>query len=372
MKAVIVLGGFSPIESDGFRTNMKKFQLDVMKKSEEKFIAGAVERGCSKHEAMTIWNKLLAFGKYGFNRSHSTAYGIIAYWTQWLKANYPLEFWTTSLQYAKSEMQVVHRISEMNKICKDIELKPPSVNISTNSFECNKDNNSIYWSLNSIKGIGESVVKFIIEKRAEHGYFKSYNDFIFKVPKKNVNKATLTALILSGAFDEIEMLSSPKKRRDLLERHLIRNNEVLPDKYNTPEAGKDYFWIIIQKALTGYGEINYYQMLVNLGKKSLSRMYVSPDKFVKSPDYSDVCICGILTYTNERVTKAGKNYCVLEIVCNNDIIIVTLWEETMKKYIDLIRESTNKIIAVTGKVKFDDYKGQNVLYSTDDSTLVKL
>lgn len=369
MQSVVTLGGFTLVESDGFRTNMKKFQKDIMATYEDKFVSGAIQRGCDKHEAIKIWNKLLAFGKYGFNKSHSTAYAIIAYWAQWFKANYPLEFWTTSLQFA-SEDEIPYRISELRKTNKDIEIKPPSINTSTITFEC-KDNN-IYWSLIKIKGVGNANAEYIMNERANNGEFKSYRDFIKRVPKKNVNKKTLLNLILSGCFDEIENINKPSKRIKLvLYHHQIFELEV-PDEFTSDDVSKDYFWIFRQKELTGYGNVDYKQLLSNAGLKKYQDIYHDSETFQKAADYKVVCICGVLNFYIEKTTKKGSQYCVMEIVSNNDLIRVVFWEDKLDEYREMIIELKGKVIAITGKAKFEDYSNSNTLYSYEETTILNL
>jgi len=368
MQSVVTLGGFTLVESDGFRTNMKKFQKDIMATYQQKFISGAEERGCDKHDAIKIWNKLLAFGGYGFNKSHASAYAIIAYWAQWFKANYPLEFWTTSLQHA-SEDEIMYRISEMSKTHKEIQLKPPSINTSTNKFECNNEN--IYWSLTKIKGVGEANVRHIIAERTIKP-FKSYNDFANRIPKKNVNKKTLMNLILSGCFDELEYINKPSERISLVLKHLDRFEEDIPEEFQTEDIYKDYFWIFKQKELTGYGDVDYKQMLSNSGLNNLKSMYVNNIEFQRSKDYKEVCICGVLNFYIEKTTKKGSQYCTMELISNSDLIRVMLWEDVLDEFRDVIPELKGKLIAITGKTKFEDYSGSNTLYSYDKTQIINL
>lgn len=373
MQAVVVLGGFSLVESDTFRSAIKKFDNKTMKSYEDKFIQGAIKNGCDQFEAVKIWNKLLAFAGYGFNRAHSAAYGVMAYWAQWFKWNYPLEFWTTALQYADaSKGEIVHRISEMNKLKQGIDLKPPSVNISTEKFECSIENMSIYWSLAKIKGIGTNTVNKIIEERNKNGVFSSYNDLTARVPKKYVNKAHLAALIVSGAFDEVEGIENPEGRKELLIRHYQKFSEDIPEIYRQPDSTKRHFWIFQQKNLTGFGEIDYKKMLISGGYKMQAGQYVNPDKFFKSADYTQVSICGVLQYFNERKTKAGKLYCVMELICNNDIIIITFWEEEYLKIAEDLMDLKNKVVCINGKTKHDDWKNTVVLYANETTKVIKL
>lgn len=369
MKAVVLVGGFTLVESDSFRTNMKKFQKEVMEQSKNKFITGALDRGYDEYEANVIWNKLLAFGKYGFNLSHSTAYGIMAYWAQWFKANYPLEFWTTALQFA-TEDEIMYRISEMKQLKQGIDIKPPSVNFSEMDFQC--ANGNIYWSLVKIKNVGEANVNHIIQERETNGLFASYRDFVKRIPKKNVNKRTLLNLILAGAFDEIENIEEPTERMKLVAKHCANFQDEIPDKFRSELVNKTYFWISEMKELTGFGQINYKELL-EVGS-DFRRKYVDYDKFLSAADYSEVVVCGYINYYKQRLTKRGAKFCTIELITNSDIINIMMWEETYLKYEDELEKFKSKsiVIAINGKAKFDDYRGCNSLYTFDKTQIIEL
>ena len=366
MQAVVVAGGFTLVESDNFRSNMKKFQKEVMEQSKSKFISGALERDYDEYEANVIWNKLLAFGKYGFNRSHSAAYGIIAYWAQWFKANYPLEFWTTALQFA-SEDEIMYRISEMKALKQGIEILPPSVNVSTTEFQCS--NGNIYWSLSKIKYVGEANVRHIIEER-KNGEFRSYKDFITRIPKKNVNKKTLTCLILAGAFDEVEEIQNPVERMSLITKHCDINDDPIPEKFQSELIKKPYFWISEMKDLTGYGEVNYKE-LVSIDSH-FKKIFVDYTNFIKAKDYKEVCVCGYIKFYKQRTTKHGANFCTIEFISNTDVINIMMWEETFLEYESELESMKGKVIAINGKAKFDDYRGCNSLFTFKETRIIYL
>src|SRR5690606_21439213 len=134
--------------------------LDKMQSYKEKFVAGAVKKGCPEYQANIIWNKIELFAGYSFNLSHAVEYSLIGYQTQWLKNYFPLEFWTVSLQYAKDD-EVHKRIHEMNKF-EGIRLSGPDVNKSGEVFYTDWETNTIYWSLPKIKQIAEKATNAIV------------------------------------------------------------------------------------------------------------------------------------------------------------------------------------------------------------------
>ncbi len=375
MQAVMVLGGFSAVESDVLRTQIKKFDQVAMRKGEQQFIDGAVKRGCKPDEAKKIWNKLVAFSKYGFNKSHSCDYAHMSYWSQWLKANYPLEFWTASLQMAKDK-HVPKRISELKKLKQGLQISPPDINKSAISFACDPETNTIFWSLAKIEGNGDAIVKAILQEREAGGRFISYDDFVLRVPKKVINKTVVAKLIVSGCFDIVEGLTKPIERQKLLVNHYLRLKEQTPDIYTSDIAKKNYYWIMLQKTSTGFGDVDYNTVLMNnpnkvLGKK-LAGLYVDGERFDKCKDYTEVCVAGTCIYANEKTSPKAGRFLTMNIISNNDLIIMIAWADAYDKYYDFLSTCLNKTIAISGKAKFDDWRGQTILYINVDSKMLEL
>ena len=373
MQAVHVLGGLSLVEADEVRTIMKKFDEKGMLAFEKKFIAGAIKNKCKKEDAEKIWKKLLAFSGYGFNRSHSAAYALMSYWSQWLKANYPLEFWTASLQHSRGEDEIPNRISELNKLELDIIIKSPDVNKSGEFFALDKDANSIYWSISKIKGVGKIAVDNILATRDAGGKFFSFEEFISRVPKQKVNKTIVTRLILAGCFDELENLVEQSGRKELLADYYKTIKAEMPVEYLSPEASRNTFWILLQKDFTGHGDINYKDLLIKASKdKYLNKNYIDGLDFLNNKkDWRESVICGRVLYVVERSSKKGK-FCQITIEHNNNLIFITLWNEIYVKYKKQLADVKHKLIAVSGKIKFDTWRGTNVLYSEDGTKLIEL
>jgi DNA polymerase-3 subunit alpha len=335
------------------------------------FMAGAIENGCPADEAKVIWDKMNAFSAYSFNKSHAVAYTLMSYWSQWFKVNYPLEFWTTSFQYA-AESEIPYRMSEMKKIGCDIEIRQPDINYSETNFTCDAENNRIFYSLNKIKGIGDVAVKCIVDTRNEGGQFFSLEEFLSRVPTK-VNKSVVKWLIVAGAFDILEDIKQPRDRRNLLEKYLIgtKGDKALPDAYNTEEAiVSNSFWILEQKRLTGFGEIDYESILPN---NKMKRLYVNESEFFVTPDNTEVCVAGKLLSFTEREIKTGV-MCSMQIDSNNSVISLTIWPDA---YENIIRNVDNKdmlnvkgkVICINGTVRKDKYRNQKMLYSNPTSRM---
>lgn len=371
MSIIHQLGGLSLIEAENARKYIKKKKHKELAALGDAFVKGAIENGCPEKEAHKIWDKMNAFSSYSFNKSHAVAYTLMSYWSQWFKVNYPLEFWTTSLQFA-SEADIPYRLSEMKHIGVDFEIRQPDVNYSEGNFTCDAENNRIFYSLNKIKGVGEVAVKNILDTRREGGQFFSLDEFLSRVPSK-VNKSVVKWLIVAGAFDLLEDIQQPRDRRKLLEKYLIdiKGDKELPKEYNTEEAKiSNSFWILEQKRLTGFGEIDYESMLPTKKMKSL---YVDDNDFIISRDNTEVCIAGKLLSYTEREIKSGI-MCSLQVDVNNVVISGILWPndyEKVKKSIgnrDML-DIKGKVICISGCVRKDKFRNQKILYSNANTRM---
>ncbi len=196
------IAGFTLAEADLMRRAMGKKIKKLMDEISIKFIDGAVKRGVKKKKAQDIFDLIEKFAQYGFNKSHSTAYAVIAYQTAWLKTHYPAEFMSANLT---SEMTNLDRVVIMINECRkmEIEVNPPDINISNVQFHPTSDK-TISYGLNAIKNVGIKALEKIIENRENEGKFKSIFDLCSRVDQRTVNKKVLESLIKAGAMDSLE------------------------------------------------------------------------------------------------------------------------------------------------------------------------
>ena len=365
MSIIHQLGGLSLIEAENARKYIKKKKHKELAALGDAFIRGAMEKGCPEDEAKKIWDKMNAFSAYSFNKSHAVAYTLMSYWSQWFKVNYPLEFWTTSLQEATNESVIPYRLAEMKKVAPNIEIRQPDINYSASNFTCDPENNRIFYSLQKIKGVGEVAVKHIVETRDKDGQFFSLDEFISRVPSK-VNKTNVKWLIVSGAFDLIENIEQPRDRRKLLEKYLIeiKGDKQLPDEYNTEEAKiSNAFWIMEQKRLTGFGDIDYLSMMPN---KRMKRLFITAADFSIAKDETEAAIAGNLLSYTERDIKTGK-MCNISISSSNEIINCTIWPDAYEPILESIGgdmlDIKGKVICISGVVRKDKFRNNKTLYS---------
>lgn len=192
------IAGFTLPQADNLRRIMGKKIVEQMEKQQEAFVRGAVKKGIKKSVAEEIFDLVARFAEYGFNKSHSAAYALIAYRTAYLKANYPVEYMAALLS---SEIDDTDKIAEYIAECKrmGIRILPPDVNESYSKFTVVGD--SIRFGLAAIKNVGSGAVESIISAREAHGRFGSIYEFARLVDLRLVNKKVFESLIRGGAFD---------------------------------------------------------------------------------------------------------------------------------------------------------------------------
>lgn len=217
------LCGFSPAEADNLRKAMGKKQLDVLEKMKEKFITGAWERHqFPKDRCQAMWDNILGFASYGFNKSHSACYGLIAYWTAYMKANHYAAFMTANLVYEMhNKDKMTQFIQEMRG--KGVPVLPPDLNESGWEFTWTGEN--VRFGFGGVKGVGEGSANHLIALR-EGGRkpFTSLFDLCERVETRSVNKRVLEALIRVGALDSLH----PNRRAlmETAERAMERGTRV--------------------------------------------------------------------------------------------------------------------------------------------------
>ncbi|MDD7388818.1 MAG: DNA polymerase III subunit alpha [Lachnospiraceae bacterium] len=223
MQIVRDLGGYSLGRSDLVRRAMSKKKTSVMEKERRNFIygnpeegvCGCIANGIPEKTAETIYNEMMDFAKYAFNKSHAAAYAVVSYQTAWLKYYYPTEFMAALLT---SVIDNNSKVCEYILVCRQMGIKilPPDINEGGWGFTASEG--SIRFGLSAIRSIGRNVVVAMIEEREKNGPFRSLKDFIDRLSSKEINKRTLENFIKSGAMDT---LPGTRKQKMLLYPQLM-------------------------------------------------------------------------------------------------------------------------------------------------------
>ncbi|MEW6103356.1 MAG: DNA polymerase III subunit alpha [bacterium] len=345
MQIAETLAGFSMSAADELRRGMSKKQEDKMRKMRDEFIKGCIKHNHSEHLASSIYDLIARFAEYGFNKSHSAAYALIAYQTSYLKANYPLEFMSSLITNEFSNQdKVASYINECRRM--GIAILPPDINSSYPYFAIEDGN--IRFSLTAIKHVGELAALSIVNARKKES-FSSLSDFCNRVDTRLVNKRVLESLIKAGAFDCLGKRASLILALDkVIETNGKKTNqislfeeEVKPvDVPEWDEMQK----LALEKELTGvYISGHPLERYKNrlLGYGSITSLF---DK----DDGCFVSIAGMIRKVKKAKTKKGDAMAFMEIEDLTGGIEVVLFPEAYKISENKVVKDT--IVIVEGRV----------------------
>lgn len=223
MQIAQVLAGYTLGAADLLRRAMGKKKPEEMAKQREVFIEGSMARGIDQHKASWIFDLMEKFAGYGFNKSHSVAYALIAYQTAWLKAHYPAAFMAAVLS---ADMDNTDKVVTLIDECRRMQIKvsPPDVNLCGYAFMVN-DASSIAYGLGAIKGVGEAAIDAVVQERKSNGPYRDLFDICRRIDPKKANRRAVEAMIRAGAVDGLGpgrsvMMASLDNAFQIAEQHL--------------------------------------------------------------------------------------------------------------------------------------------------------
>ncbi|UAL31018.1 DNA polymerase III subunit alpha [Nocardioides rotundus] len=326
------LAGYSLGEADILRRAMGKKKKAELDKQFETFSAGMVERGYSMSAVQTLWDILLPFSDYAFNKAHSAAYGLVSYWTAYLKANYPAEYMAallTSVKDDKDKMAIY--LNECRRM--KIKVLPPDVNESAANFT--PVGGDIRFGLTAVRNVGGNVVDGIVSAREEQGRYTDFNDFMAKVPAHVCNKRVVDSLIKAGAFDDMG-----HRRRALVAIHEPAVDQYVDIKRNEA-IGQDSLFAGLDEADSGFAvsvsipEIDDWDKMTLLGhEREMLGLYVSDHPLLglehvlsqgtdctigalmldeERAHGSQLTISGLVTGVQRRITKKGDAWATITL-----------------------------------------------------------
>jgi DNA polymerase-3 subunit alpha len=198
MRIAVKIGGFSLAKADTLRKAMGKKKQEIIDREGKNFIEGGVKNGFPRDKVSKLWDQIVPFAKYGFNKSHSVAYAHVAYLTAYLKAHYPAHFMAAMLT---SEVNNTDKLSQYLVRCRqmDLAILPPDVNRSEIAFKV--EDEGIRFGLAAVKGVGPSAVEPLLEARAQEKHFCSLSHLLRTLPSKALNNKVMECLAKAGAFD---------------------------------------------------------------------------------------------------------------------------------------------------------------------------
>ncbi len=424
MQVFQVLADYSLGQADQVRRMMGKKDLKTMEEQRGKFIEASAKHEMKKEDAEKLFNQILAFASYCFNRSHSAAYAFVAYQTAYLKCHYPVEYFSALLSsVSDNKDQTQLYIEEAQRYgCK---VLAPDINKSY--LEYAPDGDNIRFGMAAIKGVGAPVVEAIIKEREENGDFKSIFDFCKRVDAKYVNKKSLEGLIKAGAFSNIE--KSRKQLFENIEHILDVTSKEAKDRamgqvslFASVENSEEFSGV--QYQLVGTDE-EYTDKEIQLLEKEFLGFYVTSHPLFSIrdkvqyltthriselndvPEEGVVTICGLITATRQIPTKkdpskflrfvtledlSGKVDCVCfhrklldygEILEPDNKVVITgkvqhRGEDQISLVIDNVKsvENSNIVtVSLLDEIKYEELCGiKNILakYHGDDPVMIKL
>ena len=370
------VAGYSLGQADILRRAMgkkKKAELDMQF---EGFSSGMRERGYSDEAITTLWNILLPFSDYAFNKAHSAAYGVISYWTAYLKAHYPAEYMAALLtSVGDSREKLAEYLNECRRM--GIQVLPPDVNESMHNFAA--VGNDIRFGLGAIRNVGANVVTGIVAAR-ETGRFSTFPDFIKAVPMQVLNKRTVESLIKAGAFDEMG-----HTRRALVDAHEGLIDQGVRDKRDAERGniGFDFDSLFAEaaenadSAAAPVDQIPHVPEYTKRDKLAFERdmlgLYVSDHPLrgldamlAKEASQSvqqvtnvdagmvgeTVTLAGLLTKVEHRTAKSGNLYGTVVLEDFSGEITVMFMGKAYQEYSNLLQGDT--VVAIRGKLNQRD------------------
>lgn len=381
MQIVRDLAGYSLGRSDLLRRAMSKKKESVMQKerhnfvygNEEEGIPGCIKNGINEEIANKIYDKMIDFAKYAFNKSHAAAYAVVAYETAYLKHYYPVEFMAALMT---SFIENSSKVSQYIVICKNmgIDILPPDINKGERDFSV--EDGKIRYGLSALKSIGKGVIDSIVEERNERGEFTSLNDFVVRLTGKEVNKRTIESFIKAGAFDSFGL-----KRRQLMMIYVQVVDSITKDKKNnmagqmtlfdfaSEEDKQDYEiqvpdvaeftkleLLAFEKEVIGvYVSGHPLEEYMSLWKKKVtvvSTDFVNEDDDMKVKDGNRETIGGIVTSVTMKSTKSNKVMAFFTLEDIYGTVEVIVFPKDFEKYRFVLKEDER--LFVTGRVSVND------------------
>ena len=408
MQIVRDLGGYSMGRSDLVRRAMAKKKVSVMEQERKNFIygiddengniivKGCIRNGVDEAVANKIFDEMMDFASYAFNKSHAAAYAVVAYQTAWLKCYYPLEFMAALLNsFLGSSDKISQYVYECRAL--NIEVLPPDINESHVKFTV--VNGKIRFGLAAVKNVGESAVKSIIEERETRGPYRSFRDFCDRIDSREVNKRCIESLIKCGAFDsmgiyrskliavfekmldgiaqikkrnmegQMSLFEMPSAENEKPESGLYEEEDIYPDIKEYPNKmllsmEKEMLGLYISgHPLSEFDEelkrmVSLYSSELNIYSNQNEDLYLMENEKNIS-DGMNVVVGGIITSKKTKTTKNNNLMAFLTLEDLYGIMEVIVFPTVLEKYAKLIVEEN--IVLIKGRISVKEEEQPKII-----------
>ena len=387
MQIVRELAGYTLGRSDLVRRAMSKKKQSVMEKEKKNFVygnpeenvKGCIANGIDEQIAIKIYNDMMDFAKYAFNKSHAAAYAVVSYQTAFLKYYYPVEYMAALMT---SVIENSTKVSEyiVTSRSMGIKLLPPDINEGESGFSVK--NNSIVYGLSAIKSIGKSVIDTIVEERELNGKYTSLKNFIERLSGKEVNKRTVENFIKAGAFDSldgnrrqlmtvysriIDSVNEEKKKSitgqmslfDLVSDEDKADYEIrMPDLEEYSKEEKLAFEKEVLGVYVSGHPLEQYEDKWRKNVKSFTKDFITDEEGnTIAKDNTTTIVGGMIDTITLKTTRTGKTMAFITLEDLYGVMEILIFPNVLERYRYMLKE--NEKIFVKGKVSIgDDEQGK--------------
>ncbi|MDX1657237.1 MAG: DNA polymerase III subunit alpha [Nitriliruptorales bacterium] len=369
MQIATDIAGFSMSEADTLRKAVGKKKRKLMEAQKGDFVAGGIDNGYDERFMQSLWELIEKFAEYGFNKSHTVAYGVVSYQTAWLKTHYPVEYMAALLTSVKNHKDLKPLyLNECRRL--GIDVLPPDVNASDVDFTPRGD--QIVFGLSAVRGVGDAIGGEITQSRNEQGEFEDFRDFCDKVDGSVLNKRVLESLILAGAFTNLG-----HTRRGLLESYepiadaaSSRKRAEAAGQFSLFDGGEDDDGgvelddgvEITDSEFTKQQVLRYEREMLGLyvsdhplfGAERLLEQYTDAAcaELREREDGSTVTVAGVLTSLTKKFTRKGDTYLVATLEDLSGSVDTVFWPNVYRVAHEVLEEDA--VLIVTGRREVGD------------------
>jgi DNA polymerase-3 subunit alpha len=367
MQIARVLSGYSLGKADILRAAMGKKKPEEMASQREGFINGAVERGVNRRLASYIFDLIEKFAGYGFNRSHSAAYALIAYQTAWLKAHYPAAFMAAVLS---ADMDNTDKVVTMIAECRDMGLDVSSPDINRCEYEfVPRDDKTILYGLGAIKGLGQSAIDALLEARRQGGAFQDLFDLCKRVDLRRMNRRVLESLIRAGAFDGVgphratlmatlanalRIADQQNRNRETGQNDLFAPSDSTSERHEFVDVPE---WSEEQRLEGEKETLGFYLSghPIERFAKELAQMTHTSIAELRPTEDRTVTVAGLVVATRTMRTRRGDRMIFVTLDDRTGRLELAVFSELYMRHRDLLVK--DNLLIVKGPVSVDEYTG---------------
>ena len=373
MQAAQSLAGYSLGGADLLRRAMGKKIKEEMDAQRDMFLKGAKEsHDVSADQAAFIFEQIAKFAGYGFNKSHAAAYALIAYWTAWLKANYPEEFMAASMTYDKGNTDKLALFKQdLDRM--GISLLPPDINASQADFSV--EDGTVRYALAALKGVGEHAMQALVQEREKDGKFTSLEDFAKRIDPKSMNRRQLEQMAAAGAFDSVVpdraqvfagaetiLRFAQTLQNERASGQVSLFGDAQTGNLGMPDLPKANPWTPLEQLGFEFSAIGFYLSAHPLDSRrsQLDRMNILSiadlETQMREKPALRVKMAGVLLKKSEKVSQKGNRYAFLQLSDPTGVYEVTVFSDILHETREILEPGQTLLLTVDAEQREDQLR----------------